>query len=114
MKRHYWNAGHNPWPLWFMKRVSDMSERNCIFDDVDVRCVNTFQPPARLGHEAFVDNCDRTVPVLLNTSAVAEGEELVVYWPPRQVSTAGRPSSQITWASQARAKLDNQQKYRQK
>ena len=55
VKTHHWNAGHNPWPLWFTKRVSAVGESNCIFEDVDVRCVNTFQPPARLGHEAFAE-----------------------------------------------------------
>ena len=100
-------SGHNPWPLWFVKRASDAQESNCKFEDVDVRMVTTFAPPSPL--EAFADNVDITIPTLVNTSAVVKGEELKVLWVQRQKNKAEK-AGQITWASQARMKIGKQQK----
>ena len=110
VKQHNWNQGHHPWPLWFMKRVHEIDQSNCMFVDVDVRSVSTFQQAASAGaqEEPFADNCDVTIPVLVNSKALAQGDELRVYWSPRHVAR-GERKSQITWTSQARVKLGKQQ-----
>ena len=116
VSQHAWVPGNNPWPLWHIKRVHVKEESNCVFLDVDVRNVSTFQPavaPTVAGAakaEAFADNYDVVVPVLVNTKPLAEGEELQVFWTARQLSSKASKSSQITWASQARTKLGKQQR----
>ena len=107
VSQHNWMPGHNPWPLWFVKRVADAKESNCHIQDVLVRMVTTFAPPSPL--EAFSDNVDITIPTLVNTSAVVKGEELKVLWIQRQKDKAQK-TGQITWASQARVKIGKQQK----
>ena len=88
-----------------MKRVIDCGDSNCSFEDVDVRCVSTFD---QKGHgEAFADSCDLTMPALVNTKALCVGDEMRVFWTPKQVSRAER-GGHITWASQARMKIRKQ------
>ena len=105
VSQHSWLPHHTPWPLWCVKRVSEASGTNCDFQDVDIRCVSTFA--AAGGSEPTADNCDITLPVLVNKSALAAGEELRVLWAPRAVPRTEKPS--VTWAVQARNKLSKQQ-----
>ena len=107
VEQHNWMPGHNPWPLWFVRRVSDAQESNCHFEDAHVRMVTTFAPASPL--EPFADNVDITIPTLVNTSALVKGEELKVMWMQRQKHKPER-AGQITWASQARMKIGKQQK----
>ena len=86
VSQHNWMPGHNPWPLWFVKRVLDTEQANCKFEEVLVRMVSTFAPAAPL--EAFADNVDITIPMLVNTKAVAAGDELRVLWAPRHKQKA--------------------------
>ena len=76
---HNWLPSHNPWPLWFVKRMHGKEESNCESKDVGVRCVCTFQPQSEGGSEAFAGNFDMVVPVLTNTKALVEGEDLRVF-----------------------------------
>ena len=109
--KHNWLAGHNPWPLWFIKRVNSQSESNCSFEDMVVRTVSTFQATeAREGGDAFAANEDIVVPVLVNTKAVAKGDELRVHWMPKMKSSKSARADEITWATQARQKLGKQQR----
>ena len=96
----------NPWPLWFVKRVVDVKQANCVFEDVDTRCVTTFDHKGRA--DPFADNCDVILPVLVNTKALVAGEELRVLWAQPPVAKKEKTST-ITWASQARVKLSKQQ-----
>ena len=105
--QHSWKPGHFPWPLWFVKRVVDVKEANCSFEDVDTRCVTTFDHKGRA--DPFADNCDVIVPVLVNTSALVAGEELRVFLAQKPVAKKEKTSSTITWASQARVKMSKQQ-----
>ena len=104
--QHSWKPAHFPWPLWYVKRVTDPTEANCSFEELDSRCVSTFDQQGR--GEAFADNCDVTVPVLVNTQALAAGEELRVLWAHKPVSK-NEKSSKVTWASQARVMIGKQQ-----
>ena len=78
--QHKWQPAHNPWPLWFIKRVSEVGASNCSIQEVDVRIVTTFDHSAG-GKKAFADNCEVKLPLLVNTKALAQGEELQVHWP---------------------------------
>ena len=104
--QHSWKPGHFPWPLWFVKRVDSVKEANCSFEDVDTRCVSTFDHKGRA--DPFADNCDVIVPVLVNTKALVAGEELRVLWAQPPVAKKEKTST-ITWASQARVKMSKQQ-----
>ena len=104
--QHSWKPAHFPWPLWYVKRVTDPTEANCSFEELDSRCVSTFDQQGR--GEAFADNCDVTVPVLVNTQALAAGEELRVLWAHKPVAK-NEKSSKVTWASQARVMIGKQQ-----
>ena len=107
-QQHAWQPGHFPWPLWFVKRVSAEVDANCKFQDMDVRSVSTFalkeQATSAVAEEAFADNTDITIPVLVNTAVLAVGEELKVHWP-SQSRTAKDTRSSMTWATQARRQL---------
>ena len=105
--QHNWMPAHNPWPLWFMKRVSELSESNCMFEDFDVRSVSTFDPKGR--GEAFADNYDLTMPVLVNTKALVVGDEMRVFWTSSKQVSRAEKGGNITWASQARVKIGKQQ-----
>ena len=103
---HSWRPYHFPWPLWYIQRVSDVNQANCKFEDMLARCVSTFDQKGR--GEAFADNCDVAVPVLVNTKSLVAGDELRVFWPQKPVAKPAQ-SSKITWASQARIKIAKQQ-----
>ena len=59
--------------------------------------------------EPFADNCDITFPVLVNTIALAAGDELKVHWVPRPAA-AKEPRGAVTWATQARRQLNKSKK----
>ena len=108
--QHSWKPVHLPWPLWYVKRVSDVNEANCVFEEMDSRSVSTFDQKGR--GEPFAENCDVVVPVLVNTKALAAGDELRVLWVHKVLVTKGQKaqsSAKITWDSQARLKLGKQQ-----
>ena len=105
LETHNWTAGHNPWPLWYVQKAIDVSDSNCIFEEVDVRCVNTFAfKSSAVAGEPMADSIDLTIPVLVNTKALAENDELIVHWKP-QISRKAQQRAQITWATQARSKM---------
>ena len=106
--QHNWVNGNFPWPLWFVKRAHGTQECNCQFKQVEVRCIGTFQmPTSAAAEEAFADNFDLSLPMLVNTKPLREGEELVVFWPSKPKVTKEK-KVQVTWASQARSKLGKQ------
>ena len=89
-----------------MKRVCEPDESNCRFENVDVRMVSTC---TQIGcGEAFADNFDLTLPVLVNTKVLNVGDELRVCWKANEISKTGKGAN-ITWASQARAKIGKKQ-----
>ena len=94
-----------------MKRVSDVKEANCTFEEVDQRSVGVFDQKQR--GEPIADNCDVVVPVLVNNKALAAGEELKVLWSHTPVAKKDK-GSKVTWASQARLKLGKIQHQQQK
>ena len=98
--QHKWIPGNNPWPLWFVKRVSEEGASNCSFQNVLVRGVNTFAQDG--GGEPFADNFDVTLPLLVNHKALAQGEELQVHWPCHTVFTKKQTKKHITWETEAR------------
>ena len=100
--QHSWKPAHFPWPLWFVKRVADVDQANCSFEDVDTRCVSTYAHKG--GGDPFADNCDVILPVLVNTKALDAGEELRVLWVQKPIAKVAKTST-ITWASQARVKM---------
>ena len=103
---HKWAAGHNPWPLWFVRRVAEAGNSNCSFQEVLVRSVTTFEHPA--GGEPFADNCDVTLPILVNTRALHAGEELRVHWPLEQIEKHSNKKDSATWTEQARRAVGKQ------
>ena len=109
--QHSWKPFHFPWPLWYVKRVSDVKEANCTFEEVDQRFVGVFDQKQR--GEPIADNCDVVVPVLVNNKALAAGEELKVLWSHTPVAKKDK-GSKVTWASQARLKLGKIQHQQQK
>ena len=100
VRQHKWILGNNPWPLWFVKRVSEEGASNCSFQNVLVRGVNTFAQDG--GGEPFADNFDVTLPLLVNHKALAQGEELQVHWPCNIVVKKSRRRKTITWETEAR------------
>ena len=71
-----------------------------------MRIVTTFDHSAG-GKEAFADNCDVTLPLLVNAKALAQGEELRVHWP-AQMLVKRQKKSRITWEEQARVAVVKQ------
>ena len=105
--QHKWQPAHNPWPLWFIKRVSEVGASNCSIQEVDVRIVTTFDHSAG-GKEAFADNCDVMLPLLVNTKALAQGEELRVYWPAQMLVKQQKKKCHTTWEDTARVAVVKQ------
>ena len=105
VSQHNWMTGHHGCPLWWMKRVSNAADANCILEDMDVRMVTTFAPPEPL--EAFADNIDVRIPVLVNTSSLSVGDELQVLWAPRAKVLKKKTKIDI-WTEHARTKLGQQ------
>ena len=106
VQQHAWQPGHFPWPLWLVKRVPDVSQANCAFQDMDVRSVSTFglSTVAEGEEGAFADNCDITIPVLVNTAVLAQGDELKVRWAPLP-SAPREARAPVNWTTQARKQL---------
>ena len=89
--------------------MADADESNCAFQDVDARTVSTFQSAGSPPSEALADSIDITVPMLVNTKALAKGDELVVQWATAK-RVAKKTQAPATWASQARTKGGKQQR----
>ena len=106
MTQHSWMPGHNPWPLWFIKRVGEVGDSNCSFQEMDVRVVSTFD--LQDDGEAFASNFDMTLPVLVNSKDLSVGEELRVFWAVRHTSRPSTKMDKVTWASQARTSIGKQ------
>ena len=53
---------------------------------------------------AFADNNDVTIPVLVDTAVLAQGDELKVHWVPRP-SAPREARAPVNWTTQARKQL---------